>query len=121
MKHEPTLVTHQSTGRKEPLTTHGVQAGFIYLNDTHILDIDENTWTVPRVPRNSLRSLFVDLSRHCWHCQSRRSELLWRGMGRMPSLLTSQGDVEVLHPFRNLAEIRDILVLKIQIPSFRRA
>eukprot|EP00439_Symbiodinium_sp_Y106_P085517 s211_g28.t2 len=26
----------------------GAGAGFIYLNDTHILDIDENTWTVPR-------------------------------------------------------------------------
>eukprot|EP00913_Durusdinium_trenchii_P020214 g18993.t1 len=26
----------------------GSGAGFVYLNDTHILDIDENTWTVPR-------------------------------------------------------------------------
>eukprot|EP00435_Cladocopium_sp_Y103_P022514 s1138_g5.t1 len=26
----------------------GSGAGFVYLNDTHILDIDENNWTVPR-------------------------------------------------------------------------
>eukprot|EP00434_Breviolum_minutum_P011145 symbB.v1.2.009833.t1/scaffold635.1/size178188/4 len=26
----------------------GSGAGFVYLNDTHVLDIDENNWTVPR-------------------------------------------------------------------------
>lgn len=24
-----------------------LKAGFVYLNDTHVLDIDENNWTVP--------------------------------------------------------------------------
>lgn len=26
----------------------GSQQGFVYLNDTHVLDIDENSWAVPR-------------------------------------------------------------------------
>lgn len=32
-----------------------LQAGFVYLNDTHILDIDENTWTVPFLAKRERR------------------------------------------------------------------